>query len=373
MSKWFGQRKRRRRPPAAVLPRPEPAQPPLQDPAQLPPPQQQLQQQQQQQIADPRREKAIEEAFFNTGLVRKSVFVQQNPQFSREEIDRFYAEDPVTKQYYGGKRHTKRSVQRVIANYSLQRIHMDLCEFRGSEYPFCLVAICCYSRYAWAKKLRSKSAADMIPALTELCEQWTREKVYKSCSISVLVDAGLEFFSKQAKQLFQRYNIGLYKLQSSLSKAVMAEAFIKKLRNMLNMIVLREPKPWFQLIDKVMNIYNHTKHKGIFMQSPHNIYFRNPEAMMKLQEKLRLKKPLAEVLADAAKSMKYPQIKKYDFVHIMTLKSSVFAKGTDSPPISREIFIVDEVKPSNIRDVTRLPMYRLKDLEFENIIGKAVF
>ena len=375
MSKWFGQRKRRRRgrqqqqqpvaAAAAVPPQPQVNVPVLQE--------HNDDDNENERRRRRRRENALEEAFYTTGLVRKSVFAQQNPQFSKEEIDRFYDQDPVTKQYYGGKIHTKRSVQKVTASYTLNRIQLDLCEFRRSEYPFCLVAICCYSRFAWAKKLKSKSAADMIPALTELCEQWTREKADPSYFINVLVDAGLEWFSKQAKQLFKRYNIGLFKLQSSLSKAVVAEAFIKKLRNMLNMLVLREPQPWYQLIDKVLNIYNHTPHKSLFMQTPQNIYFRNRTALTKFQEKSRIKKPLAQVLAEAAKTIKLPQIKKFDFVRIMLLKSHSFAKGTDSPPISREVFIVEEVKPANIRDVNRLPMFRLKDLAFEPIIGMISF
>ena len=373
MSRWFGQRKRRRRP--AV-------QPPLAPP---PPRQQQPQQfDQERQQANPppqidshhetdnQRRQAIEDAFYNTGLVRKSVFSQQNPQFSQAEIDRFYEEDPITKQYYGGKRDTKRSEQKVFSPHNLNRIQLDLAEFRGSPYPFCLVAVCCYSRYAWVKKLKSKAATDMVPALTELCIQWTNEKILPSHSINALVDAGLEFFSKQAKQLFQRYNIGLYKLQSSEAKACVAERFIRTLRKLLNMLVLREPQGWELLADKAVQIYNHTPNRGIFMQTPHNIYFRDPEALAKLREKLRIKKPLHELEKVAAKALQHPKIKRLDFVHIMTKKSNLFAKGSDMPPISRECFIVDEVKPSNIGDVSRLPMVRLRDIEFNPIIGEIL-
>ena len=315
----------------------------------------------------------VHNAFWNAGLVRKDVFAQKHPQFSKDQIDRFYDEDPVVRQYYGGKRETKKSEQRVTAAYNLHRIQMDLAEFRGSEFAFCLIAIDCYSRYVWVKKLRSKSAESMVPAVKELCEVWTAEKVYPSHDITILVDAGREYFNIRIKRLLASYNIGLYKLQSSISKAVMAENFIRHLRHDLNMKVLAEgARPWFELIDSIITNYNNTPHRGIFMSTPHEIYYRNPAALMQLQTKLRLKKSLAEVEYEAKKALQKPGIRRLDFVRVMTLPTHIFAKKSDQPPVSREIFSVKNIKPANARDVTRLPMYRLQDMEYETIDGGIV-
>ena len=81
-------------------------------------------------------------------------------------------------------------------------------------------------------------------------------------------------------------------------------------------------------------------------------------------------KSLGMAIAEAQEAEEMPQIKRLDFVRIMSQKAHKFAKGTDKPPISRECFQVVEVKPANIRDIQKLPMYRLRDLSGELIIGE---
>ncbi len=326
-----------------------------------------------------KKPQTLEKVFFNKGLVRQDVFEQEFPNFDPERVAAFYRNNPVARQFYGGKRQLRSGQQQNFSPYPLARIHIDLAEFRPSEFPFCLVCVCNYSRYAWTRKLASKSGRDIAEALEPLCALWKRDRIVPSHSITLLGDMGAEFKNPQVNEVLQRHGIAFYQLSSSLSKASFAEAFIKTLRMKLNTLHHYKPQAsWHSLLDTVTKIYNSTPHTGIFMLTPEQVYKRNdPEVIRRLEDKKRLKVTVEEAELTKKAVADKTNLAKLDYVRLMRLKDGPFAKQSETSKITREVFFISEIKPANTPTATgrgkpaieRPPMYQVTDLTFEPIKG----
>ena len=125
-------------------------------------------------------------------------------------------------------------------------------------------------------------------------------------------------------------------------KSVVAERFIRTLKNKLYKHMTATGKNVYYVLDDVVNKYNNTKHSTIKMK-PIDVIDNKRVYTDEYNEKdSRFK------IGDRVRRSRY---------------KNIFAKGYPPPIWSKEIFIVDKIKD------TVAYTYNLKDLNDEEIIG----
>lgn len=100
---------------------------------------------------DARRLREVERRYFDYGLSGQQKFIRQNPDLSRDDVAKFFQENPVVRKYYGYKNKTHKAEHTLDAYFVGDRVHLDLM-FLSKEHkiqmerPWVALAICCYSR-----------------------------------------------------------------------------------------------------------------------------------------------------------------------------------------------------------------------------------
>ena len=192
-----------------------------------------------------------------------------------------------------------------------------------------------YSKYAFVIPLKDKKGISIVNAFNKIIKQSNR-KLNK-----IWVDQGGEFYNNVFEKLLSDNDINMYSMYNE-GKSVVAERFIRTLKNKLYKHMTATGKNVYHVLDDVVNKYNNTKHSTIKMK-PINV------------------KNNRRVYIDEHNE-KDSKFKVGDRVRISRYKN-IFAKGY-APNWSSEIFSVDKINDT-------VPyMCNLKDLNDEEIIGK---
>ncbi len=316
----------------------------------------------------------IEKTFFQHQIAAEPVFNLRFPQFKKDKVSKFYRTHDVVNQFYGLRRNVKKYEQRNYASHNLERIHIDLMEFPDSPYPYCLLAIDNFSRKAFAARLKSKKGKEVTRELEAMVKIWKQDLVFPHHTITLLSDKGFELTNKTNIAMLDKYGIKLFTLQSSLSKASYAERLIRTLRQKLTIAVLNKPNtPWFILMPSIMKMYNDTPHSSLAHMTPNAIYSRDPQALKTLEEANRKHIVPWKKLQPMRKAiLMQSKVKVHDYVRLKMQKANRFAKESADGLITREIFRVDDIKPSSPTDPLRYPMYKLSDLALEPVEGTVI-
>ena len=223
----------------------------------------------------------------------------------------------------------------------------DLCDValiarENSGFRFILTVIDIFSRYAWARPLKSKAGIHVAEAFKDIFQEGRIPK-------RIQTDQGKEFENRHVLELFNSYNIELFSVKSAY-KAAIVERFNRTLKNKLwRYFTMSTKQNWIQVLQDVVFAYNHSKHRTLGYK-PADVTAAN---VSEIREKVFNKRPENRAKSD---------IKVGDKVRISKVKS-VFAKGY-LPNWTEEIFTVEHVdrKTSPIT-------YKLKDYDGEVIEG----
>ena len=176
------------------------------------------------------------------------------------------------------------------------------------------------------------------------------QKIFKERKPRYLwTDKESAFFSKEILKYFEDNNVIIYHTNSHL-KAVNIERFNRSLRElMMNEFVKNNNTIWYNILPKLIKIYNNRYHSTIKMK---------PIGVNKLNEKY-----IKQNIYSYNKTNKIPKCKINDLVRISLKRRNIFDKPSENIKWSEELFKIYDI---NISDVI---MYKLMDMNDETIEG----
>ena len=192
--------------------------------------------------------------------------------------------------------------------------------------------------------MKDKKGSSITTAFADIIKTYKRKPEY------LWVDKGSEFYNKTFKEWLLQNDIELYSTFNE-GKAVIIERFNRTLKSrMYKQFTIQNNTIWYNIIDKLVDEYNKTKHGSIKLTPV--------EASKKKNHGL----VYFNLYGDIEASKQKPKFKIGDEVRISKFKRKVFDKGY-TPNWSEEIFTVDKIQYTN--PIT----YKLKDLRGEDIQG----
>ena len=270
---------------------------------------------------------------------------------SRREVKEWLeTQDTYTRHKPVVKRH---KFQKTYVNDLADQIQLDLVDIfkfsnKNQGYRWILTGIEILSRYAFAVPVRRKDTTHMTEAVDRLLQKF--KTGFGKYPNVVQFDDGNEFYNVGVKRLLEGKNIKYFSTKSD-KKAAVVERFNRTLKTMMwKYFFKNKTYNWLNVLDKLTENYNNTKHRSIGMK-PIEVNEDNEfEAWKKL-------------FGGAKEAFKPPEFKTGDSVRIHKYKS-IFAKGYE-PNFTSEVFKIIGVLKGDPN------MYVLEDPEDkEPIIGK---
>ena len=214
---------------------------------------------------------------------------------------------------------------------------------QNKGYNFILTVIDIFSRYAWARPLKTKSGKEVAAAFKDIFREGRIPK-------RIQTDQGKEFENRDIARLFNVHRIELFSVKSAY-KAAIVERFNRTLKSKLwKYFTMSLKEKWTNVLQDVVSSYNRSVHRTIGIR-PIDV---TPVNACDVRDRVYEKK------SKAVKEKK--DIKIGDIVRISKVKS-VFAKGY-LPNWTEEVFTVVDI-------ITKYSptTYKLKDYNEEVIEG----
>lgn len=212
----------------------------------------------------------------------------------------------------------------------------------GMKYILTVINI--FSKKAYAQPLKNKTGAEVCRAL---------EIIIKSLGHRIKhfhTDQGTEFYNVNVQTMLKRYRIQHYSTYSTM-KAAICERFNRTLKNrMWKQFSLRGSYKWIDILPKIINDYNNTKHRTIRMR-PNDVNASNEKKLL-----------FTVYNYNAQKKKREAKFKVGDSVRMSRYKH-IFDKGY-TPNWTTEVFTIRKVQ-SNTDPIT----YLLRDWRNIDIRG----
>ena len=278
-------------------------------------------------------------------LIKKAARLLKNETLTEEQKQAY--------SLHGKKLHRIKRLKYIVNNRNEQwSIDLaDLNELSGynNQYRYILVCVDIYTRYAFVKLLKTKSAKNVSNKFEQIISE-AGEAPKK-----IQADEGTEFADIK-KKLSAQYGFKLFHTQNREIKAAHAERFIQTLKLMMRrtMTTLGTGHRYIKYLPFVVERYNESPHRGIFNARPVDLYIHQkvPKFLQfrMLKNQLNSARPVTNLLH------------VNDRVRIARTKNNTFEKSSLRRWV-KEVFIIDKVLISE--PVT----YTLKDKNNEDIGG----
>ena len=128
---------------------------------------------------------------------------------------------------------------------------------KGIKYLLCAIDL--YSKYAFVVPLKNKKGISVTNGFNKIIKQSGRKPN------KIWVDQGSEFYNHVFKRWLSRNNIIMCSTYNE-GKSVVAERFIRTLKNKLYKHMTATGKNVYYVLDDIVNEYNNTKHNTITMK-----------------------------------------------------------------------------------------------------------
>jgi hypothetical protein len=136
---------------------------------------------------------------------------------------------------------------------------------RGTRFLLCVIDI--FTRQAWVRPMKSKTAQDVRDALESI---WTDREMSPQSStkpqaqITMATDKGKEFLNATVQQWFRQRSIHHFTLQGD-HKAAIVERFQRTLKDRLHRVMSAraEPYKYVDLLPAVVSAYNRSRHSSL--------------------------------------------------------------------------------------------------------------
>jgi len=234
------------------------------------------------------------------------------------------------------KNYNRRAVNVYGKNDLWQADLIEMIQFsrKNNGYKYILCVIDCFTKFAWAIPLKSKTAKEVTNAMSKLLRNRSPKLIQ--------LDNGKEFYNSIFDHLMTKYNIKKYSVYST-KKACIVERFNRTLKSLMYKEYTSEgTQKWINILNKLIDKYNNTQHRTIGMTPVQAD--KNPSSVMLKQRKI----------VDCKIKFKLG-----DKVRI-SIQKGVFTKGF-LPNWSTEIFTVVKINKTspvtyNLEDYTGKPI-----------------
>lgn len=239
------------------------------------------------------------------------------------------------------------SVRHYIVHDIDEQWQADLAEMqdiasKNNGYRYILTVIDIFSRYAWARPLKSKRGEEVAAAFRDIFREGRIPK-------RIQTDQGREFENRHVRALLNDHDIELFSIKSAF-KAALVERFNRTLKHRVWRYFTAENKQkWTEILQDAVHAYNHSVHRSI-KRKPADV---TPDVVSEVREVMQNRQ-----MPPSGKD----DIHVGDTVRISKVKS-IFAKGY-LPNWTEEIFTVSRILRKN-----KPIMYKLQDYSQEEIEG----
>ena len=224
----------------------------------------------------------------------------------------------------------------VVEKYSRQ----------NKNYKYILVVLDLFSRFAWARPLKTKTGLEVSQALKDIFTKSGRKPT------RIWSDDGTEFFNAHVQRLLHSNNIILYSTFNE-PKAAIAERFIRTLRRKMEIhYIITQSTVRYKYLQSMIDEYNSDVHRSIGMSPNEAIKPENFIQLFNVQYSQPKPSP----------SKKNPQLLEVGDKVRISLHKRHFEKGATAN-WSEEIFQITDIVN------TQPIVYKLKDLADEEIDG----
>ena len=214
----------------------------------------------------------------------------------------------------------------------------------NNGFRYALIAIDVFSRYAFARPMKQKTATVTRDALLHIFTTSGREPQMINC------DRGTEFYNRPVRQLLTARNITMYSTHNDV-KGALCERLIRTLRRKIEKhYILSHSTVWHTALDDIISSYNSDVHRILHMAPSDAILARNHDAVYRSQ-----------FPTEKDKVPNQPRFLPGEQVRI-SIHKRLFDKESSSA-WSEEVFEVEKTLPS------LPPVYKLKDLQGESLTG----
>ena len=216
---------------------------------------------------------------------------------------------------------------------------------QNNGYRYLFTVIDCFSKFAWAIPLKTKSGPSLLEAMKKLLAEAHPRKPNR-----LQTDKGKEFLNKPVQDFLKANAINHFASESD-QKAAMVERFNRTLKSrMWKYFTANDTYRYLDVLDDLLYGYNHAKHRTIGM-APADVKVEHEEAIWK------------RMYPEGASSLiRETQIKPGDPVRLSRTKQT-FEKGY-VPNWTEEIF-----KVSGTSQGKRRKVYKVDDWLGESIKG----
>lgn len=167
----------------------------------------------------------------------------------------------------------KFSMRGIADTLQADLIEMQTFKRNNKGYRYILIAIDVFSKRAYAEPLKDKTGKSTTEAMEKIFI-----KVGKRIRI-LMTDDGKEFFNGKMKQLLTKYDINHYSTYS-VKKASIVERLILTIKRKLYMqFTLQSSNVWYNILGKIIDIYNNTRHRTIKMK-PNEVNEDNEQELL---------------------------------------------------------------------------------------------
>ena len=238
--------------------------------------------------------------------------------------------------------------RRVITNHIDEIWASDLVEMQqfskwNKGYRYLLMVIDVFSKYGWIVPLKDKKGESVAEAFKTIFKEGRKPQY-------LWVDKGKEFYNKHVKDLLEKNGIHMYSTENE-EKSSVVERWNRTIKSkMWKQFTVQGNTMYLNMLPKLVNQYNNTKHSSIKM-TPIEASNKKNEGTVYFN-----------LYGDMETSKQKPKFKIGDKVRISKYKRNVFDKGY-TPNWTEEVFTVDKMEYTN--PIT----YKVKDLRGEDIQG----
>lgn len=191
-------------------------------------------------------------------------------------------------------------------------------------YKYILTMINCFSKYAFAVPMKTKSSSEVVKVLKPILQNNKMNHLQ--------TDRGKEWYNVSVQNLLKQYNINHYSTYSD-KKASIIERFNRTLKNkMWKWFTANGKYSWVKILPDLLEKYNHTIHRTINMKPVDVNAYNEKEILSRINKKRIITK---------TKALKF---KIGDRVRISKYKK-IFTKGY-LPNWTNELFTIYSIKPT---------------------------